>query len=128
MDITQLYIQQQLGDNVKPWYSQTFFAKSKVVGLNSVIDINLINEKVKLILCSNLWISYNTVNAPIQIRDVFNQLIFETPIAPINTTQQSIMFVFPYIQEGAAIKFSANNVNFNFTLLFQKVFLFNDKA
>jgi hypothetical protein len=55
-------------------------------------------------------------------------LIFETPIAPINTTQQSIMFVFPFIQEGAAIKFSANNVNFNFTLLFQKVFLFNDKA
>lgn len=128
MDIKQLYIQQQLGDQVKAWYSQTQYIKSVVSGLNSVIEANFVNEKVKLIICSNFWISYNTVDSPIQIRDIFNNIIFETPVAPINTTQTTAMFMFDYTQLGAAIKFSANNVNFKFTLFFQKVFLFNDRA
>lgn len=128
MDITQLYIQQQFGEGVKPRYGQTEVIRAVPVLGQNVVAADFINEKVKVILCTGLWISYNTVISPVVITDMFNKVVFETPVAPAVLNQVSGMFFFDYVQEGAAIKFSANNVNFKFSLFFRKVYFYNEKA
>lgn len=127
MDITQEYIKQQLND-VPVWYSATFIAQANIQGTNNEIVLNLVNEKAALILCQNIWVCYNSAIGAVQISDTFGQKVFETPAAPGTNTQIMGVFPFTFVQNGAAIKLSANNVNFKFSLFYQVVYFFNEKA
>ena len=120
MDITQLYIQQKFGD-IKPWYSETDSIQGVITGSTNVIQGNFTNEKVKVIVCTNIWICYNSAISPVQITDVFGNKIFETPAAPATDTQLMGMFPFDYIIDGSAMRFIANKANFKFTIYFTKV-------
>lgn len=127
MDSIQEYIRQKLGSDVPPRYSRTFVIQATNVGVTNVINANFANEKVALILCSNIWVSYNSFIAPVQVVDMYGVNSFVTPAAPPATdTQISGMFPFPYITDSAAISFVANNVAFQFSIFFQKVYMFND--
>lgn len=127
MDSIQEYIRQKLGSDVKPQYSRTFVIQATNLGASNVINANFANEKVALILCSNIWISYNSFIAPVQVTDMYGVGAFVTPAPPATDTQISGMFPFPYITDSGAISFVANNVAFQFSIFFQKVYMFNDK-
>ncbi len=128
MDSKQLFIQQQLGEDVKAWYSQTFAQQAVVNGINNEVRLNFINEKVKLILCTGLWVAYNSIIAPVQIVDTYGNNFFDIPLAAGANRLISGMYHFDFISNGAAITIIANNVAFSFTLFYQKVYSFNDKA
>ncbi len=127
MDIVQEYIKQQLNET-PVWYSATLITQATVQGTNNVINLNFVNEKVALIICQNIWVCYNSGIGSVQISDTYGQKIFSTPVAPGTDTQVMGMFDFPFIQNGAAIALSASNVNFQFSIFYQLVYFYNEKA
>ena len=128
MDIIQEFVKQKLGD-VKPRYSRTFQLQAVNVGANNVINQNFVNEKVLLIICTHIWISYNSFIAPVQILDMYGVNAFETPpLPPATDTQISGIYPFPYITDTGVLSFVANNINFKFSIFFIKVYSFNNEA
>jgi len=118
MDIIQQYIKQELGDNVPPFFSDTICEASR----NGVINLNFTNEKVKVILVTNLWIS-NPTGVAFSIVDQYGLPFVNSAAAPVGNT---IMCPLNNIHKGAIIIYTCNVVTVEFSLFFQKVYSYNE--